>query len=67
MDNAWKNNWYHADRLAEDALEMYDFPDPTKFFTGTGTMPQGMFNAVVTWIDEEDDNAELRKFIDATQ
>lgn len=66
MDAAWQSNWYHADALAKDALEMYDFPEPDQYVSGTGGMPQGMVDALVRWIDEEDDNGALREFADMT-
>lgn len=67
MDKAWQSNWYHADRLAEDALELYDFPKPEQYITGTGGMPQGMVDALIRWIEEEEDNDALREFADSIE
>ena len=66
MDEAWQDNWYHADRLAEDAHELFEFPNRESYLTHTGGMPQPMFNAIAKWIEEEDDAAELRRFANDT-
>ena len=62
MDRAWQDNWYHADRLTEDAYDLYQGPTPKGFFTGTGGMPKGMFDAIVQWIEQDADAKQLREF-----
>ena len=46
MEEAWQDNWYHADRLAEDAHELFEFPNRESYLSHTGGMPQTMFNTI---------------------